>query len=213
MGPCSPPARRTLSPTGAQRVPGGGQAPLLAARCCRSCREAPAPPHLHRSGPDAAASLCAGPWAGRGRAALGAAEGPGTRHSPPAPLRRNRKDAAGPTRAEAQRASGSGPRTVGVRGERGRAGPGRSGLARYCWVTAGFGPAGAAGSGPEGAYKKLGGGSWDIAVGLPRRLSVHETNREAFKSVLLLFCHYCSRISYTCPVLLGVDQRRNTRSS
>lgn len=46
-----------------------------AAARSRAARKAPPrprgayPPHLHRSGPAAAASLCAGPWAGPGRAA------------------------------------------------------------------------------------------------------------------------------------------------
>lgn len=164
--------------------------PLPAARCCRG---APAPPHLRRSGPDAAASLCAGPWAGRGRAALGAAEGPGTRHSPPAPLRRNRKDAAGATRAASppprRRALPLPARGAWARGGAGLGGTGPSGAGPGPFGTPGTpgslpapGRLGLQGVGQEGGYRKLGGGSWDVASGLSRKLSVRETDQGAIHS-------------------------------
>lgn len=36
--------------------------------------------------------------------------------------------------------------------------------------------------GQEYGYKKLGGGSWDVAPDLPRKLSVHETKQGAIQS-------------------------------
>lgn len=139
-----------------------------------------------------------------------------TRAAPTEPERRGWAHASGIAATEGPRASASGPRTWGVRGERDRAGPGRSRLFRYSRLFlsvlpahAGFGPAGAAGSGPGGWLKKLGGGSWDVASGL-RKLSVHGTKQGAVQIGSASVLSPLQAPSHTCPVLLGVDQRCNT---
>lgn len=90
---------------------------------------------------------------------------------------RNRKGAAGPTRATPPPLRCCAlPLPVAARG-RAPCGPGAGSgagpgsLARCSWATA------APGADQEGAYKKLGGASWDVAAGLSRKLSVHETKR------------------------------------
>lgn len=119
--------------------------------------------------------------------------GPGGAAPPSAP----RKD-PGPVTRRPRRSGGTGKTRLGPRerhrrhrgaahfrfrsADRGRARgaePGRAALGSL--GTPGSRPAsgrlGLQGVDQKGGYKKLGGGSWDVAGGLPRELSVHETKQ------------------------------------